>query len=101
MKKIILTMTLFLLLSCGGIQDAGKVLRNEKTNTTDEFLVKKKNPLVLPPDYNELPKPGSLSSSKEKEEEKIKTILKVPKQNSATSNTSSSVEQSIIDRIRK
>ncbi len=94
-------MTLFLLLSCGGIQDAGKVLRNEKTNTTDEFLVKKKNPLVLPPDYNELPKPGSLSSSKEKEEEKIKTILKVPKQNSATSNTSSSVEQSIIDRIRK
>tara|TARA_Y100001936_G_C15942597_1_gene595590 strand:+ start:569 stop:874 length:306 start_codon:yes stop_codon:yes gene_type:complete len=101
MKKIIFTMTLFLLLSCGGIQDAGKVLRNEKTNTTDEFLVKKKNPLVLPPDYNELPKPGSLSSSKEKEEEKIKTILKVPKQNSATSNTSSSVEQSIIDRIRK
>ena len=101
MKKIIFTLTLFLLLSCGGIQDAGKVLRNEKTNTTDEFLVKKKNPLVLPPDYNELPKPGSLSSSKEKEEEKIKTILKVPKQNSATSNTSSSVEQSIIDRIRK
>ena len=30
-----------LLYSCGG-SEIGKVLRNEKTKTTDEFLVKKK-----------------------------------------------------------
>ena len=28
--------------SCGGLGDAGKVLRNEKIKSSDEFLVKKK-----------------------------------------------------------
>ena len=43
MKNIkVLIITLFLFTSCGGLKDAGKVLRNEKVKTTDEFLVKKK-----------------------------------------------------------
>ena len=43
MKKInILIIALFLLNSCGGLKKAGKVLRNEKITTTDEFLVEKK-----------------------------------------------------------
>ena len=50
---------IILLTSCGGISDAGKVLRNEKIKTTDEFLVKKRNPLVLPPNYEEIPEPGT------------------------------------------
>ena len=44
---IILLLILFFVASCGGLKDAGKVLRNEKVKTTDEFLVEKKNPLVL------------------------------------------------------
>ena len=59
-------------------KDAGKVLRNEKTKTTDEFLVKKREPLVLPPDYNEIPKPGSIEEKQKNEKDKIKEILKVP-----------------------
>ena len=63
MKNIyILIITIFLLSSCGGLKDAGKVLRNEKITTTDEFLVKKKRPLVLPPDYQKLPKPGEIKN---------------------------------------
>ena len=43
MKKILVLFNLFLIIvSCSGLEDAGKVLRNEKTKTTDEFLVKKK-----------------------------------------------------------
>ena len=42
MKKInFLVLISFLLVSCSGVGDAGKVLRNEKVKTTDEFLVKK------------------------------------------------------------
>ena len=41
------------------MDDASKVLRNEKIKTTDEFLVKKREPLVLPPDYRTIPEPGS------------------------------------------
>ena len=44
MKNIYLLLTTtFIFFACGGLQDAGKVLRNEKVRTTDEFLVKKKS----------------------------------------------------------
>ena len=53
MKNInFLLIILITLVSCGSVEEAGKVLRNEKIKTTDEFLVKKRKPLVLPPDYN-------------------------------------------------
>jgi hypothetical protein len=65
MKKITLVaLTLLILNSCGGLKEAGKVLRNEKTKTTDEFFVKKKQPLVLPPDYDKIPEPGTLKRKK-------------------------------------
>tara|TARA_B100001057_G_C22642411_1_gene868772 strand:+ start:25 stop:333 length:309 start_codon:yes stop_codon:yes gene_type:complete len=91
----------FLLVSCGGLKDAGKVLRNEKISTTDEFLVKKRNPLVLPPNFEEIPEPGSISKKNENEDEKIKKIIKAPKTNSSVKSKSSSLEESILNRIRK
>ena len=39
--RIQLLLLLFLLTSCG-FQEVGKALRNEKTRTTDEFLIEKK-----------------------------------------------------------
>ena len=50
--------------SCSSIKEAGKILRNEKKNTTDEFLVKKRSPLVLPPDFGVVPEPGSISKNR-------------------------------------
>ena len=42
MKNLTLMLIIILTLySCGGFSEAGKVLRNEKVTTTDEFLVKK------------------------------------------------------------
>ena len=45
-----------LLTFCGGVRDAleGK----KRSEQSDEFLVKKKNPLQMPPDMSKLPKPG-------------------------------------------
>ena len=101
MKNFILfTITFCILASCGSLKEAGKVLRNEKINTNDEFLVKKNDPLVLPPNYEEIPEPGSAKNEK-KEEDEIKKMLKAPKQNNTTKNKSSSVEESILNRIRK
>ena len=102
MKSIyFLLIGLFLLISCSGLKDAGKVLRNEKVVTTDEFLVKKRNPLVLPPNFEDLPEPGSKKQIKENEEEKIKKILKAQQDNNNSINKPSSVEESILNRIRK
>ena len=69
MKKINpLLIALLFLTSCGGLKEAGKVLRNEKIKTTDEFLVEKRNPLELPPDFKDIPEPGKLSKEKNDDE---------------------------------
>jgi hypothetical protein len=103
MKKILTALFLpIILLSCTSLEEAGKVLRNEKIKSTDEFLVKKKEPLVLPPDYSKIPEPGSLSKKKESEnEDRIKKILKTPSIGDQNKNNPSSVEDNIIDKIRK
>ena len=46
----------FFMLSCQSIKDG---LSGKKNENSDEFLVQKKNPLVLPPNYMELPEPNS------------------------------------------
>ena len=100
MKNISYLLIFFFLLSCGSLEDAGKVLKNEKIRTTDEFLVKKRNPLVLPPNYEKIPEPGSIRKKNEDDKDKIKRILKVPQTDNSI-KSSSSVEESILKRIRK
>ena len=75
-------------------------MRNEITNT-DEFLVKKKQPLIIPPDINNIPEPRSMEKNNQNGEEKIKNILKIPRSTSNNNNSNSSTENSIIDKIRK
>ena len=78
-KKISqLILIIIFLNSCGTMQEAGKVLRNQKVNTTDEFLVKKKEPLIMPPDYKKIPEPDSISNKKTSDDEKIKELLNAP-----------------------
>ena len=91
----------FFLTSCSSLSDAKKVIKNEKVITTDEFLVKKRNPLVLPPNYEEIPKPNSVLEKKENEEEKIKKILKAPKNEDGPNIKPKSVEDAILKKIRK
>ena len=89
-----------ILLSCSSLKEAGKVLRNEKTNTTDEFLVKKRDPLVMPPNYEEIPEPGTILQKKQDQEDNIKNLLKATEVTS-DKKAPSSVENSILNRIRK
>jgi len=99
MKIICICLVVLLLtVSCGNV---GKALRNEKIKTTDEFLVKKKGPLVLPPNYEEIPAPDTMINKDQNQEDKIKKILKAPKKQKQNSNNSSSIETSIIEKIRK
>ena len=102
--KILIISLLFLLLlnNCSSFSEAGKVLRNEKVRTTDEFLVKKKEPLTQPPDFDTIPEPGSIESKAEKEENIIKSVLSSnTNEQSSTSSPSSSTEESILNQIKK
>ena len=62
-----LILLLFLLTSCAD-SEVSKALRNEKTRTTDEFLIEKRGPLSMPPKMGELPKPNSGSNNKKDNE---------------------------------
>ena len=100
-KRIVIFLVLMNFLSaCGAFAQAGKALRNERTKTTDEFLVKKREPLVLPPDYENLPEPG-LAGTKEDNKKKINKILKIQEDKSSSNSRATSVEQSIINKIGK
>jgi|TARA_B100001093_G_C26523463_1_gene882775 hypothetical protein len=99
-KIIVAFMLLAFLSSCGSISDAKKVFRNQKIKTTDEFLVKKRDPLSLPPDFRTIPEPGSLKTKESKTEKKINEILKISEEKSS-SRSKSSVEKSIISEIGK
>ena len=41
---------------------------NKKSKNAEEFLIQKKNPLVLPPDYSKLPMPKNVSEEKTTDE---------------------------------
>tara|TARA_B100001063_G_scaffold244919_1_gene279074 strand:+ start:1101 stop:1409 length:309 start_codon:yes stop_codon:yes gene_type:complete len=100
-KIWIYLLILAFLYSCNSFSDAGKVLRNEKIKNTDEFLVEKKDPLVYPPDYQKILEPGTEKKIQVNEEDRIKKILKAPEQKDVSQTNSSSIENSILNKIRK
>ena len=104
MNRLFLTILFLVTVSCQSMGDAKKVLTNQKIKTADEFLVKKKEPLELPPEYNKIPEPGSIEVKEDKklsENEKIKKILKAPATEDINNKNASSTEKAILNKIRK
>ena len=61
-KNLIISfLALIILMGCQSVRDT---LTLKKNQSVDEFLIEKKNPLVLPPDYSELPVPKKQSETK-------------------------------------
>ena len=103
-KIITIIISTCLLYSCQGTVDA--LQGKKRSDSNEEFLVEKKNPLTQPPDYNELPVPVGQEQEQPNEENdsEIKKILDNVSQNedSATqSNTdeNTSLEKSILEKI--
>ena len=65
---LVLGLIFIFLAGCQGIKDN---LSLKKKDNNDEFLVQKKNPLVLPPDYKSLPKPIKNKKTVKQEEKQI------------------------------
>ena len=101
-KKNFIFIFIFIFLNnCQSLGDFKKVMTGQKVNTTDEFLIKKKDPLILPPQYDKLPLPNS-SDFQEKEENTIKSILKTGKNSEIKKSSSmSSLEKKILEELRK
>ena len=89
------------LTSCQSIKDG---LSGRKSENSDEFLVKKKNPLVMPPKFMELPKPKEETLDKEisaiDETNNIENILKIEKIQSVNSEKSDSAEDFVLKQLK-
>jgi len=102
-KVIYLFAILLLTSSCAGTWDSVKRgLTGQKKNSTDEFLVEKKDPLILPPNYEELPTPdNSPTATDEDGASSFEKTLSSNTEETDESSSSNSSEESILKQIRK
>ena len=97
-KKIIYILSIiFFVTSCETMNNVKRGLTGEKVVSTDEFLIKKKDPLVMPPDYENLPTPEERTSDRHEISDFEKTLEISIEDNSSTS---SSAETSILKEIQ-
>ena len=100
-KKFILLNFILLLASCSTMKSA---FVNEKKNNTDEFLVEKKSPLVMPPDYNELPIPKEKIEQTDIDENEFKILITQTNQDTKSENNedaNKNFEELLLDKIKK
>jgi PBP1b-binding outer membrane lipoprotein LpoB len=109
MKKInslaIIFLSLLLLNSCSTITEG---LGGAKKKGNEEFLVKKKAPLILPPSFGELPEPGikKVGNTTSTEEEALSIEDMLNQGSSAETrkkkdDSNTSIEKSIIEKINE
>ena len=94
---IVLILSL-LLFSCGGFK------LKKKATSGEEFLIEKKDPLVLPPDFSKLPKPNEQPETAD-EEVNIISVFDGNQSSSEDNNNQnlpkSNIKKSISEKIQK
>jgi len=98
--KLVALMVCFFLNGCKGMKET---FEEKKKNNSDEFLVEKKSPLVLPPEFSDLPTPENSvkKDTSEKSFDLQKSILNPTKNSKKIQNKKLlSIEKSILDRIK-
>ena len=100
-KLLIFFQLILFLYSCSTVKEG---FTNPKKSSSDEFLVEKKSPLVMPPDYNDLPVPDQNKETAETNENKIKDLVTKNENENGENNNSEDgnldIEQSILKKIK-
>ena len=101
-KNFYLIIFLLILCSCQGVKDA---LSGKKYENSDEFLVIKKNPLVLPPNFNKLPTPKDVADTTqieniENEIEDLLSSIKNDDEDAVESYSSNDTESFVLEKIK-
>ena len=101
-SKFFLVSIIFIFLNgCGGSWGEFKeTMSGQKVTNSDEFLIKKKDPLVLPPEYEKLPLPKT-GKQKKSNVNTIETLLKTNKTKNSDSKVSTDLENLILEELRK
>ena len=102
-KLYIIVLTfLFIVSACAKLSEG--MTGSKRSKNSDEFFVHKKKPLVLPPDFSDMPMPKPTQKKQTQNDNDIEDLLKTKKNtNSNTSQSASdkSLENSILKKINK
>ena len=105
-KLYIIALTfLFIVSACGTVSEG--MIGGKRSKSSDEFFVHKKKPLVLPPDFNDMPMPKPTQKKQIKNDNDINDIenlLRTKKKtnsNISQSTGDKSLENSILKKINK
>ena len=99
-KILIFFLLIFLVSACSTIRKG--FTPNKKSG--EEFLVEKKSPLVLPPNFSDLPIPRNEDTKIKSQKSDIKSILLGSKNKDSSgkkNETTSSIEKLILEKIKK
>ena len=101
---IILLSFVILLSSCGTFQEG--MIGSNRSKSSDEFLVYKKKPLVVPPDFDDIPSPKPVKKEEKKlsaSNTSIEDLLNIEKKNEDTFENKGNkyLEQSILKKNKK
>ena len=105
LNKIIIIIFLLITACAESFDNIKKGLGGEKRTSTDEFLVRKKEPLVMPPKWKNLPEPGGVMKSDDevREATDIEELIQLGKNQESSINPeqgSGSLEESILKKIK-
>tara|TARA_Y100001958_G_C21227897_1_gene553355 strand:+ start:106 stop:420 length:315 start_codon:yes stop_codon:yes gene_type:complete len=96
---LFLIFTLLILQSCQAVKDG---LTSQKKKSTDEFLVEKKSPLVMPPEFDKLPLPTTAEESNfGKNNNNIEKLISENNSEEKIETQNKNFENSIIEKIKQ
>jgi PBP1b-binding outer membrane lipoprotein LpoB len=92
---IFINLILVVLSSCATVKEGFK---NQKKKGSDEFLVEKKSPLVMPPNFDDLPSPENENRETNLKQNEIKNLIS--KNKNITEEINENLEGSILKKIK-
>ena len=105
MKKNNIILIFLMLLVTSSCQTLKNAVSGAKQENSDEFLVQKKHPLVLPPDFGDLPVPfdKTLAATEVQIEEDIEKLLGMENDtiNRSKTSGSDSIESFVLKKIKE
>ena len=93
-KYILFTIIFLAFSSCSGLGD-------KRSQKSDEFLIEKKNPLVMPPDIKELPEPSNSKQDVQEDNNFRETISSGSTDEKSNADQNTTLQESIIKKIEE
>jgi hypothetical protein len=100
LKLFILFNIILLFFSCGTVREG---FSNQKKISSDEFLVEKKSPLKIPPEFNELPLPKTSTTEKDLDNDVVKKLITNEENINSddNKNINENLEESLLEKIKR